>query len=91
MYIDEYILIPNLGANHKAGAPAKSVNEFYLTALSDLSSLSRVSDAPQKQLRILDRDRWSFNLLVLAVDNKDRRLPGLQSQPVRSVGVNKMK
>ena len=91
MYIDEQIFVPNLSANHKAGAAAKLVNKLYVTVVSKVSSLSCVGDAAQKPLRILHRYGWTLNLLVLPVDNDDRRLSDLQSQPVRPIGVNKMK
>jgi len=91
MYIDQHIFVPNRGPNHKTGAPAKPVNELYVSVLSEVSSLSRVSDVLQKSRRILDCDWRPFDLLVLAVEYDDRRLPDLQSQPVGSVGVNNVK
>jgi hypothetical protein len=91
MYLDEHIFVPNRGVDHKAGALAKPVNELYVTMLSQVPSLSCVGDALQKLLRALDRYCGPLNLLVLAVDNNDWRLPNLQSEPVGSIGVEKMK
>ena len=91
MYVDAHIIFTNLGVNHKTGTPTKPVNELHVAVLPEFSPLSCVSDALQKLPCILDRYCWSLNRLLPSVDHNDRRLPHLQLQPVRSIGVNNMK
>ena len=91
VYIHTNILVLHLSANHKAGSSAKPVDELDPTMLSEVSSLPSVSNAVQKLLCVLGRNRWAFNRLLLTVNDDDRRLADVQPQPVRSIGMNKVK
>jgi hypothetical protein len=90
VYVHTNILILHLGANHKAGAAAKPENERDRSVLSQVSSLPRIGDALQKLLCILGCNRWSFNRLLLAVYDDDRRLADMQLQLIRAIGMNKV-
>ena len=85
--------IPRLhpGANHEIGATAKPVNEFYHTMLPEFSPLPCVGDALQQLRRILGADHWPFKWLLLAFQDKDRRLANMQPQLVRSIGMKEVK
>ena len=45
VYIQAHVLVANFSVDDKAGAAAKPVDKLYVPTLSQLSSLSRISDA----------------------------------------------
>ena len=77
--------------NHKIGATSKSVNELYRTTLPEFSPLPCVRDALPKLAGVLRRNRWPFKWLVLVLQDDDWRLPDMQPQLVRSIGMEEMK
>ena len=91
MYIYSNVLVLHPGANHKIGATSKPVNELYHTMLSQFSPVPRVRDALQKLFCVLNRDRWPFKWLLLAIKDDDRRLADVQPQLINSIRMNKMK
>jgi hypothetical protein len=90
VYIDSNALTLDPRSNHEAYATTKRAHELNHTVLSELSPLPRVRDALQELLRVGRRNRWAFNLLLFAVKDYDWRKPDMQSQLIRSIGMNQM-
>jgi len=91
MYIHSNILVLHHGTNYKTGAPSEPVNELDHAMLSELSPLPRVRDALQKLLCLHGRNRWSFNRLLLALQNNDGGLANVQPQLICPIGMNQIK
>jgi hypothetical protein len=88
VYVHSDILILHLRVNHEAGAASRFVNELDHTVLSKFSSLPCVGDALQELLGVLGRNRWTFNWLLLSVNDDDWWLADVQLQPVCAIGMN---
>jgi len=91
VYIHTNILVLHPGTNHKTRATSKGVYELHYAMLSKVSSLPRVRDALQKMLRVLSRNRRPFKWVLFAFQDDDRWLADVQTQRIRSIGMNKMK
>ncbi len=74
-----------------AGAMTEPVNELDFPVFTKLSPQPCVRDGVKELFLVINGDRRPFDLLVLAVNDDDRRLSDFQPQPVRSVGVNEIK